>query len=80
MNISLSAALTQSLLASVSPLWQTRCHALHRCRSSGVEHSLGKGEVGGSIPLGSTSKAFSTQHADCAAKATPARLRWGKAG
>ena len=43
-----------------------RNHCLHRrrrcgkqlapfcCRSSGVEHSLGKGEVGGSIPLGST--------------------------
>ena len=31
-----------------------RNEAFACCRSSGVEHSLGKGEVGGSNPLGST--------------------------
>jgi hypothetical protein len=41
--------------------------AKSRCRSSVVEHSLGKGEVDSSILSGSTSKAKGNQHlADCA--------------
>ena len=46
-----------SRLAVAGRLWQKRRLCVvptARCRSSGVEHSLGKGEAQGSIPCGST--------------------------
>src|SRR5215211_3686278 len=56
---------TSLVLAPPSPLWQAtavpasraaaKAHAQKRCRSSVVEHSLGKGEVVSSILTGSTS-------------------------
>ena len=39
------------LLLEISPIKRRN---MKRCRSSGVEHSLGKGEVGSSNLLGST--------------------------
>jgi hypothetical protein len=45
-----------------------------RCRSSGVEHVLGKDGVGGSIPLGSTSLR------KCSARRLPRRSPTGEAG
>jgi hypothetical protein len=75
-----------SILAKRPPLWQfprvreLAPHAFLRCRSSVVEHSLGKGEVDSSILSGSTtpitsarSSSFARARMDCGEKYLP---RW----
>jgi hypothetical protein len=50
------------------------------CRSSVVEHSLGKGEVVGSIPTGSTTLHEQKQHSLSSARLSSGRAKRGSVG
>src|SRR5215211_7699282 len=72
---------TSPVLAPPPPLWQAtavpasraaaEAHAQKRCRSSVVEHSLGKGEVVSSILTGSTSPMFALVLVESALRLEP---------